>query len=170
MCHEIADKPRQEYHHNGDQAARRPQILFDLRSLIWGFWLKLYDCSLHHFRARKYLIKRALLTFSSISNCVAEIWNRDFPKLGWGCQGWAHSTSARGFLVAEKYGLSLAIFELFSWLQKCFLQPACHRKVDNYCSRSYNFIERQKQTNHVQFVTLCCFSRVLNTDYTFPMN
>ena len=47
-------------------------------------WRKLYDCSKHKFRARKCLIKRTLLTFSSISNRLVGNWKEDFltPILG----------------------------------------------------------------------------------------
>ena len=43
------------------------------------------------------------------------------------------------------YGLSLTVFELFSWLQKRYCLPLVWPGYDDtYCSRSYCFIERQK--------------------------
>ena len=61
--------------HNGDQATRRPHILCSIyqRSVIWGLWRKLYNCSRHHFRARKCHIKHAPLIFLSISNRLTAI-------------------------------------------------------------------------------------------------
>ena len=75
------------HHYNGD---RRRYIVFDWRSLIWSFGEKLYECSMRHFRARKCLIKRALLVFSYISNCLAATWKRGFstPGLGLGETWW----------------------------------------------------------------------------------
>ena len=66
--------------------------VFDQRSLIWGFkkavghliGARVYgkrirtSRSMHHFRARKCLIKGTLLTFSSISNLLAASWKGDF--------------------------------------------------------------------------------------------
>ena len=71
-------KTEKGYHHNSDQAARRPHIVFDLHLLIWGSGksstiVDCSDCSWHHFRSRKCFIKHALLTFLSISDRFAAI-------------------------------------------------------------------------------------------------
>ena len=43
-----------------------------------GLWRIVYDCSLHKFTTRKCILKCPLLTCSSTSNWLAEIWKRDF--------------------------------------------------------------------------------------------
>ena len=53
-------------------------IVLNLHSLIWELWRELYDCSLHYSTASQCIQKCVLLTFSSTSNPLAEIWNRDF--------------------------------------------------------------------------------------------
>ena len=99
-------------------------IVFNLRSLIWGMgWWKLYDCSWRHFRARKCLIKRALMTFSSIFNCVAAIWKGNFstsPQLwrqerheGW---EWSHSIACPWILVSSLLSHVTHLLRFLSYL------------------------------------------------------
>ena len=66
---------KQDHHHNGDRAARRPHIGFCARSAFThlGRLRKLCDCSGHHFTTSQCIIKCALLKFSSSSNRSAEI-------------------------------------------------------------------------------------------------
>ena len=112
----------------------------------FGLWRKLCDCSQHHFRARKYLIKRALLTILSISNCLAAVWKKSFYLQDLGCWG-AWWVGAQPI-----YGLALTVFELLSWLQKRFCtstplsaySPVWPGYDDKHHSRIYLFVERQK--------------------------
>ena len=72
-------------------------VVLDLRSVIWGSDESCTIVKRHKFRARKCVIERALLTFSSIPNRLAYE------------------------LLVDTYGLSLCVFDLFSWPQKRFL-------------------------------------------------
>ena len=93
------------HHHNGDRADRRPHILCTICVHSFGAWRKLFDCSRHKRRARKWLVKPALLTFSSISNRLAAISHGDFSTPSLGVRGdvggrrWARSIARPKFLL-----------------------------------------------------------------------
>ena len=86
-----------------------------------GLSRKLYDCSRHKLRARKCLIRRALLTFSSISNLLPAIWKGDFsiPKI-WGL-GRRGVGDRSGPFDSPSMGYFLLPFETRGfWLKKRF--------------------------------------------------
>ena len=66
-CTRIQCGQKQGHHHNGKNRSGHSTIAHTAFAHL-GIWWKLDNCSKHTFRAWKCLIKRALLTVSSISN------------------------------------------------------------------------------------------------------
>ena len=117
-------------------------IVLDLCSLIWGLWRKLYDCSLI-----ASLHSQSMCT----QMCSIDIFvdpqpdGRNFkvkthrPSV-WGswcahsiAHPWVHLSSLLTFLSGLAGSKSVSAF-----------QPVLPKCDDNYCSRSYFFIEWQK--------------------------
>ena len=55
-----------------------------------------------------------------------------------GMNSFGNSSVYSSLLPIDKYGLSLTVFELLSWLQKRFGPPVRHGYDDRYRSRSYS--------------------------------
>ena len=122
-------KQKQCCHHNGDQAARRPRKLCSICVHSFGALPKAVGLftSRPHFIDLKCILKRALLTLSSISNHFAAIWKGNFstsPSLGLGETWKAWNSPFDSSLIVsyllpiDTYGLALTVLELFSWHQE----------------------------------------------------
>ena len=64
----------------------------------------------------------------------------------WGLE-WTHLVARPYIPISSSLthnGLSVTVFELFSWLQKCFHPSVRPGYDDKYRSRSYRFVKRQK--------------------------
>ena len=133
----------------------------------FGLWQKLYNCS-RHLEARKCLIKRDLLTFLQISNCLAAVSKANFqtPQFrgqdGCGDRDTPIRQVAHGFLLAayRHIGSISYCFELFSWLQKRFLPSVCppvgHGYDDKCCPGIYCFVVEQKRLKSPVTHTATC--------------
>ena len=98
----------------------------------FGLWQNLYDCSLHQFTTSLCILKCVLLTLSSTSNRLAEIWKGTcrlpLPQFRsyWRRQGRgqaysiAHPWVPVSSPLSDTNGLSLRVLELLSWFQKRF--------------------------------------------------
>ena len=114
-------------------------IVLDLR-YSFGALAKAVDCSKHKFRAGKCLIKRALLTFSSISNRMAAIWRGwgTFRPLDWGLK----ESLMQGLGIDKLIDSPPTGFDKLSLTYLCYLAGSSVRPAiwlrydDNYHYRS----------------------------------
>ena len=133
----------------------RIYIVLDLSHL--GLWRKLCDCLGHHFTVSQCVLKCALLTFLSISNRLAEIWGLFHTLFSLGevtrkwHRGYSHSVARQWVPISSPLrhnGLSLAVLDLFNWLEKRNHSPARTGYDDNYHSGSYCFYKWQQEAHH----------------------
>ena len=122
-----------------------------------GLWWKLYDCSWDHFTARQFILKCRSIDIY--------FWQ---PPTGWlkfemgtfrpsvlGIMGWG-----MGPFNSPPMSLSLAIFELFSWLQMRFRLSDRDTMSNTALEASYRFVERQKAFPTDKQITRCCCQRL----------